>query len=141
MEALARMREAVRLDPDMTEAFAEIAGMLYRMGDFDRALKAYEITLKQAPKHRAALQGLAMVYRQKNDYESAASLLRTILTTDPKDAEIWMNLGDVAVFQGDEIMARQFYQRAIEADPAATQVIEDAQKRLALMTKVSRTYR
>ena len=51
-----------------------------------------------------------------------------------------MNLGDVAVFQGDEVLARECYTRAAEIDPGATTVIEDARKRLALMAQVSRSY-
>ena len=139
-EGIARMREAVRLDPRFTDAFAEMAGMLYRAGDFDRALSAYDLALKQEPTMRGALQGSAMVYRQKKDYASAATRLRMILRNRPNDAEIWMNLGDVAIFQGDEVTARECYRRATEIDPKATQIIEDARKRLALMAKVSRTY-
>jgi cytochrome c-type biogenesis protein CcmH/NrfG len=118
-----------------------MAGMLYRAGDFDRALNASEIALKQQPTLRGALQGAAMAYRQKKDYSSAAARLRTILRDHPQDAEIWMNLGDVAVYQGDELLARECYTRAMEVDPDAARVIEDARKRLALMAEVSRTYR
>ena len=54
---IARFREVVRLDPQMTDAFAEMGGMLYLLGDFDRALAAYEVALGQQPVMRAALQG------------------------------------------------------------------------------------
>jgi len=138
---IARLREAVRLDPDLTDAFAAMAGLLYRIQDFDRALEAYELVLKQSPEHRGALQGIAMVLRQKNDYSGAAARLKELLRINPDDAEIWMNLGDVAIFQGDEIAARQAYQRAIESNPAATTIIEDARQRLDLMSQVSRSYR
>ena len=135
------MREAVTLDPERAEAFAEMADMLYRVGDWDRALNAYELALRQQPTMRAALRGAAMVYRQRNDHATAARYLRSILRYNPNDAEVWMNLGDVAVFQGDEVLARECYTRATEMAPDASQVVEDARKRLALMTEVSRTYR
>ncbi len=138
---IGQMREAVRLDPNRTDAFAAMAGMLYRIKDFDRALEAYELVLKQEPEHRGALQGVAMVLRQKNDYGGAATRLRALLRTNPDDAEIWMNLGDVAIFQGDEITARESYQRAIESQAAAPAIIEDAKQRLNLMSQVSRSYR
>ncbi len=51
-----------------------------------------------------------------------------------------MNLGDIAIYQGDEILARECYTRATHIDPQATQVIADAQKRLDLMAEVSRGY-
>ena len=139
-KGIARMRAAARLNPRMVEAFAQMGGMLYRARDFDRALGAYNIILKQVPTHRGALQGAAMVFRQRNDYASAASRLREILRRNPKDAETWMHLGDIAVYRGDESTARESYIKAIEINPEATQIIEDAHKRLALMAKVSRTY-
>lgn len=137
---IARLREAVRLDPLLTDGFAELGGMLYHFGDLDRALTAYEIALDQEPMLRDALQGAAKVYRQKKDYASAARRLRTILRYNPKDAETWMNLGDIGIFQGDELLARECYVRASQIDGQASAIIEQAQKRLALMAEVSQSY-
>lgn len=137
---IARMREAVKLDPLLTDGFGELGGMLYQLGDLDRALTAYEIALDQQPTLRKALQGAAKVYRQKKDYASAARRLRTILRYNPKDAETWMNLGDIGIFQGDELLARECYVRAAQIDEDASDIIEQAQKRLALMAEVSRSY-
>ena len=75
------------------------------------------------------------------DHAAAANLLRTVLRHNPNDAEVWMNLGDVAIYQGDEVFARECYLRATQIDPGATHVITDARKRLSLMAKVSRSYR
>jgi len=140
-EGIARLREAVKLNPRWAEAFAEMADMLYRIGDPDRALRAYELALKQQPTMRSALRGAAMVYRQRNDHVAAARMLRTILRYNPNDAEVWMNLGDIAIYQGDEVLARECYTRATQIDPGATRVIADARKRLELMAEVSRRYR
>ena len=140
-EGIARLREVVRLDPQKTEAFAAMAGLLLRMGDSDRALSAYEIALKQQPTMREALLGVAAIYRERKDYESSAGRLRTVLRYNPNDAETWMNLGDVAVFQGDELLARECYTRATRIDPEASEVIADARERLALMAEVSRNFR
>lgn len=139
--AIARLREAARLAPRRSETFAEMAGILYILGDFDSALDAYEIALQQRPSMRKALQGIARVYRQRQDYNSAARHLRTILRYNPHDAEVWMNLGDIAIYQGDEILARDCYRRAAETDPQQKEITEAARKRLALMQEVSRSYR
>ncbi len=140
-DAVSKIRQAVRLDSQLTPAFSELGDLLYLLGDFDRSLSAYDIAIGQDPKLRSGLQGSAKVLRQKNNYSAAAERLRTILRYNPKDAEVWMNLGDIAVYQGDEILARDSYLRATKIDPSATNVIDEAQKRLALMEKVSRTYR
>lgn len=139
--AVMRLREAVKLAPELTDAFAEMGGIFYRMGDLDRALNAYEIALAQRPTMRNALLGAAVVDRQMHDYASAARRLRTILRYDPHDARTWMHLGDIAIYRGDEVLARECYVRATRIDPQAGKVIEDARKRLQLMTEVSRTFR
>jgi len=139
-KGIARLREVVRLNPEHAEAFAEMGEMLYRVGDFERALSAYGLALQQQPAMRTALRGAARAYRQKNDLAAAASHLRTVLRHNPNDAEVWVNLGDVAIYQGDDVLARECYTRAAQIDPTATQAIEDARRRLTLMAEVSRTY-
>ncbi len=140
-EGIMRLREAVKLNPRWPEAFAEMGDMLYRIGDLDRALNAYELALREQPLMRPALRGAAMIYQQKKDQSSAARYLRMILRSNANDAEVWMNLGDIAIYQGDEVLARECYTRATRTDSSATQVIDDARKRLRLMDEVSRRYR
>ncbi len=137
-EAVTRLREVVTLNPYWARGFAEMGDVLYRLGDMDRAVGAYELALRREPTMRAALRGAAMVHRQRKNYSEAAAQLRTILRYNPNDAEVWMNLGDIAVFQGDEVLAQECYLRATRIDPDATQVMVDARKRLALMAEASR---
>jgi cytochrome c-type biogenesis protein CcmH/NrfG len=110
-----------------------MGGLFYRLGDGDQALDAFELALAHQPNMRAALIGSAMAHTQKKDYASASERLRTVLRYNPNDAEVWMNLGDVAIYRGDESLARDCYLRASRIDPLATEVIENARKRLALM--------
>ncbi len=137
-EAVARLRETIKLDPQRTQAFVEMADMLYCLGDLDRAQNAYEIALKQRPNMRAALHGTALIERDRKNYSGAAERLRTILRYNPSDAEAWMSLGDVAIFQGDELLARDCYNRATSIDPSAANTIAEARQRLAMMTEASR---
>jgi Tfp pilus assembly protein PilF len=139
-EAIAHLREAIKSDPQMTDAFAEMGSLFYRIGDFDNALGAFDAALGNEPQSRDALRGAAMVFRQKKDYASAAERLRRILRYDPQDGEVWMNLGDIAVFQGDEALAHECYQRASQEELNPPAVTQEAQKRLTLMAEVSRTF-
>ncbi len=136
-EAVARLRETVRLDPQRTDALSEMGTMLHRLGDLDRALAAFEAALAQQPNLRTALRGAALVEQNKKQYKAAADRLRVILRYNPADAEIWMRLGDLAVFQGDEMLARECFTRATQIDPQARDVVAEAQKRLALMSAAS----
>lgn len=134
---VSRLREAVKLDPKRTDAFNEMAGMLLQLNEPDKALHAYEIVLKQRPNDRDALRGMARVFREKRDLPMAAERLRTLLRYNPTDAEVWIDLGDIAVFQGDEVLARDCYTRATTLDPKATTTVAEAKERLAMMASNS----
>ncbi len=139
--SVSKLRHAIKLNPSMTEALTEMADIMYLLGDFDRSQGAYELALRQAPAQREALMGSARVHRQRREYGQAAKRLRTILRYQPDDAETWMNLGDVAIFQGDEMLARECYARATQIDPNAHAVIAEARKRLSLMDVGKQTVR
>jgi len=139
--SVSKLRHAIKLNPSMTEALTEMADIMYLLGDFDRSQGAYELALRQSPAQRDALMGSARVHRQRREYGQAAQRLRTILRYQPDDAETWMNLGDVAIFQGDEMLARECYARATQIDPNAHAVIEEARKRLSLMKVGTQTVR
>lgn len=138
-EAISRFREVVRLDPTRADALVEMGDLLYRLGDAERALSAYDTALLQQPELVPALRGSATIAMQRRDYATAGERFRRIVRIHPTDAATWIKLGDVAVFQGDEIAARDCYLRAATADPAAAELIDEANNRLALMGSAMRT--
>ncbi len=132
-ESISRFREVVRLDPHRSDALVEMGGLLYRHGDLERADAAFAAALGVQPESLPALQGAARVSMARKDYKAAGEWFRAIVKRQPSDASTWMKLGDVAVFEGDEIVARECYQRAVQVDPSSTEVVAEAQNRLALM--------
>lgn len=134
-QAVARLRDVVRLDPEGVEAMQEMAALLYMSGDYDRSQEAYNLVLARQPMNRAAVLGAARVHRQRQEYESASEKLRSLLRYNPNDAEAWMALGDIGVYKGDEILARECYTRAMHAKSGDAAVAEDARQRLTLMTE------
>lgn len=139
--ALQRLRMAVRLNPTGAEAIAELGAGLYDMRDFDRARETFGLALKQDPDWPAALEGMARVHMQRGEFPSAGELLERVVRKHPDSAQTWMNLGDIALKQGDEIRARECYHRAATVDPAAVEVVVAVQKRLENMEALSRRYR
>lgn len=136
--AMARLREVAKLDPHMTKAFSEMGAILYQLGDFQNSLDAFRVAIGQQPSMKESLKGAAMALRQLKDYESAAEKLRTILKHHPDDAQTWMDLGDIGIYQGDELLARECYIKAGQVDSLGGGVKDQAHKRLALMADVSR---
>ena len=138
--AMNRLRRAAEMDPTLTGAFVEMADLFYSMEDFDKAMNAYEIVLAQEPANRTALQGSARIFKRRAKYAQAASRLQQALTVYPDDAEFLVNLGDVAIFLGDEVAARRSYRRALESKDASPEFLDMARKRLGLMASTSRNY-
>lgn len=138
--AVARMRDAIALDPTMTEALVDLGGLLSDLDDPERALDAYRIALSQDPSRREALVGTAEVLVRRRAYSQADEYLTRVVQSNPKDVEVWMHLGDIAVYRGDEIVARDYYQRAATLDPSASAIVEAARRRLANLAALSRNY-
>lgn len=59
VEAMADMEHALRYGPDEANAWYDLGGICYTAGDFACARKAWERTLRLAPQHAQALQGMA----------------------------------------------------------------------------------
>ena len=128
--AMARLRDALRLDPSLSPALVDLGTLLYGEGEYDASMQAFQLAVKQAPGLRSGLQGVARVSIAQRKFGLAAEHLRRILRNDPTDAEAWLNLGDVAVYRGDELAAREHYNKATTIDPKATEVITQARMRL-----------
>ena len=138
--AIARLRDAIDLTPNDAEAIAELGALLYASNDHRRALEAYGIAIQHDPSARSALIGIAEVYAGLRRYDDAADSLAKVARLNPRDVEAWMHLGDIAIRRGDEILARQNYEKAATLDPTAAAIVAAAKRRLANMEELSRTY-
>lgn len=130
--ALSKYREAVRLLPGYQAARNDLAALLCQMNLFEEAEAEYLEVLKADGRHRAALKGLAWVQARRRNYRSAHATLEKLLLLDPKDAEAWLNFGDVRLFMGDRPAAREAWNKALALAVQDKDVRVRAEKRLAM---------
>jgi tetratricopeptide (TPR) repeat protein len=104
---------------------------LYFREEYADSIEAFEWAVKFEPDWTEARRGLIRSLMAVGRYDAAAANLAYILQRAPVDAEAWLTLGDEAMSRGDELMARENWQKAAAADPAAKAVVERAQARLA----------
>jgi Flp pilus assembly protein TadD len=128
--AISRLRDALHINPDLTEALVELGGGLYDVGNFEESARAYELALAQDSRSRPAVQGVARAYMAARRYDDAAARLQEWVRSHAEDAQAWLNLGDVQMWRGDELSAAESYRTASTADPEAKDVIAKAQMRL-----------
>lgn len=139
--AVSRLTDALSADPQLTEALAELGRVLYAQGDFPRSIEAFKLALEQRPGSREVLEGMALAFIKERRFGDAVQHLSRIVQANPKDAEAWLNLGDIAVYQGDELLAREHYEKALTRDPTAADVIEKTKLRLSDLKRLAREFR
>ncbi len=139
--AISRLKDALSVEPGMTEALVELGRALYAEGDLQRSIEAYNLALAQRPGSRDVLEGLASAFIGQRQFGDAVQQLSRIVQSNPKDADAWLNLGDIAIYQGDELLAREHYERAMTSDPEATEAIKKAELRLSDVHRLAREFR
>jgi len=130
--AMVRYREALKLAPDSVAARNDLAGLLFLRGKRDAAERELKRVLSINPRHRPSLKSLALVQASQRKYRPAVENLNKLLLIDDSDAEAWMYLGDVTMFRGDRLAAREFWTRARDLKTASNEVRQRSEKRLAI---------
>lgn len=130
--AAERFREALEIEPDLLEAWNDLAGIYYLQKDYAKAVEHYNEVLKRDEKHQAALWGAALAYVAQRQYAQSRAMLERLLAADDKNAEAWLDLGDVLFMTGSRAEALSAWSRAAEVDASAADVIGKAQRRLTL---------
>lgn len=129
--AASRLGDALALEPELTGALVELANVLYAQGEMGEAVDAYGLALQQKPNLRSGLQGLARVHMHQRRYPQAVQTLSRMVQADGNDVDAWLNLGDVAKLQGDDLLALEHYNRAATLNPARVDIVAKARLRLA----------
>jgi tetratricopeptide (TPR) repeat protein len=128
--AMARFREALKLNPNLSAARNDLAGLLYLQGDYEGAERELKYVLAKDERHRPALKTLALLQATRHNYRSSAESLEKLLLLDAEDAEVWLYLGDVRLFMGERSGAREAWGKAVAGQTASAQTKQRAQKRL-----------
>lgn len=138
--AVARLRDALRLDPSLREALVELGTSLYALHQYEESAGAYELAERMRPGDRDTLEGLARTLVALRRYHAAETKLLAIVEHRPEDVEAWLHLGDVAIYQGKEVDARDYYTKAATLRPEAATVVSRAKARLDDLPSLTRNY-
>lgn len=141
MLASSRLRDVLAIEPTSSVALVELGRVLYAQQDLSGATESYQYALRYDPGSRAAMEGLARVLIAERRFPEAVAQLGNIVRTDPNDVETWLHLGDVAIYQGDELLAAQHYQRGATRDPSDRGTIQKARMRLEHLSRIAAEFR
>jgi tetratricopeptide (TPR) repeat protein len=92
-EAEAELREAIRLDPDLSSAHSNLGGLLQRVGKLDEAAGEEENAIQLAPDLYEAHYQLGTIEMDRARYARAAECFRTALRLRPESVDALGGLG------------------------------------------------
>jgi tetratricopeptide (TPR) repeat protein len=117
-EAIHAFLAAIRLEPQMTSPYIQLAAIYARSGRLNDAFAKMNEAIAQNPEDLQSLVILGMLHEQKGDFQSAAKAYEKILEIQPNFAIAANNLAYISAEQdGDLDRALQLAEAAVAADP------------------------
>lgn len=120
-EALHYAREAVRLDPRQSTSLNNLGLVLLDNGDIDEALQQFDKAIKLDRTAPGPQLNKALALDRKGQHDAALDELRKLVQRNPKNAEAWLEIGNIQRRLREFEAAIATYRAAIEKCPEKTE--------------------
>ncbi len=117
-QAMEAWQSAIRLDPNLLDAWNEIAQVSMGWKSWDEAKIALEHSLRLAPHQIERQCDLADVCFELSDFEAAKIRYQSLLASVPDHIRALNNCANIFKVEGCFAEAARFYERAIHCDPS-----------------------
>ncbi|KAG0321842.1 hypothetical protein BGZ99_003675 [Dissophora globulifera] len=108
---------AQRLDAIDEQVWLQLGSLAESMGEYDRAMAAYESALRHNYHSVSAMNLIAELYRSRENFPKAAEYFQRILTIDNASGEVWGSLGHCFLMMDELQKAYNAYQNALHHLP------------------------
>jgi tetratricopeptide (TPR) repeat protein len=88
-----------------------------RLGEYDEAIKEYNLAITETPGVPALYFGLGSTYLKMNRYDQAVGHLKHAVSINPDYTNAYINLGQAYMELGDNDRAQQAFRRAAYLEP------------------------
>jgi tetratricopeptide (TPR) repeat protein len=116
-EAASCYREAVRIDPNHSLAYARLGFALYNRRKIEEATEYLVQALQLNPNYDEAYCCLGMICREQGLFDDAIAYFKKALEINPGSAWVYTNLGVTVQQNGRYEEGRQYLRKAIEMNP------------------------
>src|SRR5215216_288342 len=116
-EAAEEFRRALRVDPALKMARANLAIALYNLPDIEGALREAKAASEAMPEAAQPYYLLGLIARKQNRIEDAVAAFERVLRIDPRDTGANINLGQLYLQQGKYSEALAALRTALESEP------------------------
>jgi Tfp pilus assembly protein PilF len=131
-EAIVHYREAVRLDPNRSEAYNNLGILLMNAGNLGEAESALRSALRANPNYAKALSNLGLLLCKMKRYDEGFRSFEAAVRADPADGETRSKFassrcdyGIDLAGQGDVAAAVEQFEAALEIDPHSAMAHHD----------------
>lgn len=123
--ALEKFNEALKLDPEIPEAYINRGIALRRLEQYVEAVADFDKALKLAPKSPEAFYNRALAYSLSGVYDKAVADYTHALKLAPKDWQIFYNRGNAYLDQNKPKEALADYNQAVKLSPQSPEVLHN----------------
>lgn len=110
-------REAIRIDPNHSAAYARLGFALYNIRQLDKAETYLKHSLQLNSDYDEAYCCLGMIYRETARFDEAVEYFKMALKINPESSWLYTNLGVTLQHKGNAEEGRFFLNKAIEKNP------------------------
>lgn len=117
---------AMRLQPDLSDSHLGLGSFYYYcLKDFDRALAELNEAHKRAPNDAYVIFATGLVKRRMGKLDEALKLQHEAVVLDPRNADMWVNLGRSYSALREFRRPRKMYDRAIAIAPDEPDIVAE----------------
>jgi tetratricopeptide (TPR) repeat protein len=115
--AITDFTEAIKLNPNLYEAYFQRARVYSELNRYDRAIADYTQVIQLLPNDWGAYNNRGLAYHKKGDYDRAITDYNQAIQMNPNNAAGYHNRGDVYFDKKNWRMAIADYTEAIRINP------------------------
>ncbi|WP_237395724.1 tetratricopeptide repeat protein [Okeania sp. KiyG1] len=115
--AIARCKEALKIQPDYAPCYVTLGNAFYRQNNLAAALSAYNRALEIEPEVAEVYGNVGSVYLQLGQYKQALFYYQKAVYLKPGLAGVYWNIGKLFQYLGKVDEALEYWEKALEIQP------------------------
>tara|TARA_Y100000816_G_scaffold168873_1_gene121139 strand:- start:36 stop:1673 length:1638 start_codon:yes stop_codon:yes gene_type:complete len=112
--AIYYFEEAIKLNPNFSEAYNNLGNTKKRIGKIDEAISCFKKAIQLKETNIQAYFSLANIYKENRYYNELIKTYEKILSFNQNDVKTLYNLGSVYLFLGDITKGKHYFEKIIK---------------------------
>ena len=112
--AINYFEEAIRLNPNFSEAYNNLGNIKKRVGKIDEAISCFEKAIQLKENNIQAYLNLANIYKENKYFKELIKIYEKILSFNQNDIKTLYNLGSAYLFLGNISEGKYYFEKIIE---------------------------